>query len=405
MWLSVFFIFIILNIKILTHRSPFKTILILFALKFLPLTLFAQGSFIIVGTHPSASLQNTVTGKQILSLFSWNGKLYSGYGDYGSNTGPIDIYSFSSDSQKFTFEWRANTEAIYNFRTVNGMLYAPAIDRKLYTIPGDYSKMDSSGHWADYDLHGTSTHVYDVAYLNDSVMFMAGSKDRAAVIWKSINNGRTWKKNLTDTAISGIKDDFGRFYFAGVLNEKLYVQARDSRGGLHPKSKIYDGKSWVSGPSLFTPSKGSLGWRPENFDGKLVYRSWEPGVATSLRSFDGLNVNWMDSVCVFDCSIYENNFYALVDSNYGTINFRRTSDLVKWENLLVVPSNSRSFAIMNDTLYIGTKDSKIIKFSQPISVLCDVHVTKQNQFMSKDYPNHVVTDSTAQPPRTIKSKE
>src|SRR5688572_7507248 len=99
---------------------------------------FSQDSFKVVGIHPGASAQNTVTGKQIATLFPWKGKLYAGYGDYGANTGPIDIYAFDPDSQQFTFVWEANTEAIYNFKAYNGRVYAPAIDRKSYSKPGDY---------------------------------------------------------------------------------------------------------------------------------------------------------------------------------------------------------------------------------------------------------------------------
>src|SRR3990170_7512942 len=198
-------------------------------------------SFFIAGIHPAASLQSTATGKQLMTLFPWKGKLYSGYGDYGANTGPIDIYSFSPDSLIFRYEAQANTEAIYNYRAINGLLYVPAIDRKSYGIPGDYSKMDSSGHWANYNFGSASTHTYDAARLNGTVLFMTGSQDERATVWKSINNGDSWMKILSDTAISGNPDDFARFYFAGVYNDKLYVQARDFYGSLHPKSTIYDG--------------------------------------------------------------------------------------------------------------------------------------------------------------------
>src|SRR5688572_31689862 len=93
-------------------------ILILTALLFHSVN--GQDMFITIGTHPGATAQNTNTGKQIATLFPWNGKLFAGYGDYGANTGPIDIYAFDPDSQSFTFVWEANTEAIYNYRAKIG---------------------------------------------------------------------------------------------------------------------------------------------------------------------------------------------------------------------------------------------------------------------------------------------
>ena len=144
-------------------------------------------SFFVAGIHPSASLQSTNRGKQLATLFPWKGKLYAGYGDYGANTGPINIYSFFPDSLTFTYEGQANTEAVYNYRSLNGMLYAPAIDRKSYSLPGDYSKMDSSANWANYNFGSASTHVFDAAELNDSVLYMTGSQDEKAAVWRSQN--------------------------------------------------------------------------------------------------------------------------------------------------------------------------------------------------------------------------
>lgn len=351
-----------------------------------------KDSFFVAGIHPSASLQSTNRGKQLLCLFPWKGKLYSGYGDYGANTGPIDIYSFSPDSLTFSYESQANTEAVYNFRAINGMLYAPAIDRKSYGIPGDYIKMDSSGIWGNYNFGSNSTHTFDAINLNDSVVLMTGSQESKAVVWKSDNNGRTWKKILSDTAISGVSGDFARFYFAGVFNGNLYVQARDFYGSMHPNSKIYDGTLWSVGLSLF-PSLGSLGWRPDVFAGKLVYRSWEPGGSSPLRSFDGINHTWVDSLWVYDCFVDSKYFYALVDSGWGGRNLRRSANLINWENLLSVPANSRSFTILNDKIFIGTIDSKILQYSKPVSsFLTNLQILNSDKFEITTYPNPASTE-------------
>lgn len=345
-------------------------------------------SFFVAGIHPTASLQSTTTGKQIMTLFSWKGRLYSGYGDYGANTGPINIYSFSPDSSTFTYEAQANTEAIYNYRAINGMLYAPSIDRKSYAIPGDYIKKDSNELWTNYNFGSNSTHVYDAARLNDTVLFMVGSQSDKAAVWKSSNNGLTWNIILTVSAISGTTGDFARFYFAGMYNGNLYVQARDYYGSLHLNSEVYNGVNWTNGPSLF-PSSYSLGWKPEAFAGKLVYRSWAPGLSSQLITFDGTN-NISAGLYVLDCFVHSNYYYALVDSGFDVINLRRTTDLIRWENLLAVPTKSRSLAILNDKLFIGTTDSKILQFTKSVSLLTtSVPILKPDEFQLTFYPNPV----------------
>ncbi|MBC7884260.1 MAG: hypothetical protein H7X99_02215, partial [Saprospiraceae bacterium] len=367
-----------------------KVISILFFFVFVPSRVVTQtvDSFVVAGIHPSASLQSTTTGKQIMTLFPWKGRLYSGYGDYGANTGPINIYSFSLDSSTFTYEAQANTEAIYNYRDMNGMLYAPAIDRKSYAIPGDFIRKDSSGLWANYNFGSNSTHVYDAARFNDTILYMVGSQSDKAAVWKSSNNGLSWKTILTDFAISGKPDDFARFYFAGMYNGNLYVQAKDFYGSLHPNSKVYNGVNWTNGSSLFL-SSNSLGWKPEEFAGKLVYRSWEPGGSSQLITFDGIN-NKSTGLYVLDCFIHSNYYYALVDSGFGVKNLRRTTDLINWENVLAVPTNSRSLAILNDKLFIGTTDSKILQYTKSVSsITTSVPIVNPNEFQITFYPNPV----------------
>src|SRR5688572_11387418 len=59
------------------------------------------GSFSHVGVHPDAAAQPTSTGKVLATLKGFNGKIYAGFGDYGSNTGPIGIRPFDPLTNTF----------------------------------------------------------------------------------------------------------------------------------------------------------------------------------------------------------------------------------------------------------------------------------------------------------------
>ncbi|MEO5905881.1 MAG: hypothetical protein ABIQ11_04105, partial [Saprospiraceae bacterium] len=314
--------------KQIIHQLAF---IISISFLFYPSNGFSQvaDSFFVAGIHPAASIQTTSTGKELAILFPWNGKLFSGYGDYGANTGPIDIYSFSPDSLTFTYECQANTEAVYTYKAINGMLYAPAIDRKSYSIAGDYIKMDSTGNCGNYDFGGSSTHVYDAVRFNDTILFMTGSRNDNAVVWRSNDNGQKWSIVRDDTTISGISHDFARYYFGGMYNGNLYVQARDAYGSLHPNSKVYNGTTWTNGPTLFLTG-GAQGWKPLQFGGKLVYRHKEPPGSGQLLSFDGSNVSLLNSLWIFDHLVDLSYYYVLVDSGFGIRKLLRTSDLINW---------------------------------------------------------------------------
>jgi len=359
---------------------------------FCSVAMHGQDSFMTVGTHPGASAQNTATGKQIATLFPWKGKLYAGYGDYGANTGPINIYAFDPDSQKFMNVWQANTEAIYNFRAYNGRVFAPAIDRKSYTKPGDYTMLDTNGIRGDYNFSGSSsTHVFGVALLNDTVLYMVDSQEERAAVWQSKDNGITWKTIHYDTAISGNSEDFARYYFAGVYRGKLYVQAVDYYGSLHPYSEVWDGMQWERDTSIFGSSTYAFGSRPDTFAGKMVLLSppsGPNGYSSLLRVFDGEAGSVLNNIWVFDFMIDSNYLYALVDSGFGSIHVKRTPDLINWYTMAKAPYGCRSLAIMNDKMYIGMNDSRIMEYTKSISdIIVKVEDWKEQDPGAIIFPN------------------
>ncbi|MFQ5460923.1 MAG: hypothetical protein ACE5EL_09030, partial [Anaerolineae bacterium] len=56
--------------------------------------------------HPHAVSQPTGRGRRIGALNWWRGRLYSGYGDYGANTGPIFISPFDPTTGRYEDAWR-----------------------------------------------------------------------------------------------------------------------------------------------------------------------------------------------------------------------------------------------------------------------------------------------------------
>lgn len=85
----------------------------------------------LVGTHPDAVAQPTARGKVLRELhaFRFDGvRIYTGFGDYGENTGPIPITPWSVGNQRWENEGSQNTEEVDNFQEINGALFSPSID-------------------------------------------------------------------------------------------------------------------------------------------------------------------------------------------------------------------------------------------------------------------------------------
>ncbi len=96
---------------------------------------------------------------------------------------------------------------------------------------------------------------------------------------RSRDGGGTWETALA-LAPRSADGDFARFHFVFVHGGRLYVQAQDRRGGMFPRSMVFDGSGWTDGPNLQPiPNTGA---KPLAFAGEIVYFG-----ARGVMAFDG----------------------------------------------------------------------------------------------------------------------
>mgnify|MGYP003343142990 CR=1 FL=1 len=203
-------------------------------------------------THPKAAAQPNARGKSINTLCPWNGKLYIGYGDFFDNTGPIAITSLDPTSDTLTTEWILSTEQISTFRPLLGGLYAISDDPKGRPLhPAAFAVGDRTGTWRNGYVD--VLHTFDVATLTGTDLWVVGCNGPRrdtpntayAVAWRSLDGGSTWQQSLRIMGKESGNDDNVRFYFAGVLKGKLYVQfCQDAF------SQVFDGARWSKGPGI-----------------------------------------------------------------------------------------------------------------------------------------------------------
>lgn len=304
-----------------------------------------------VADHPQAVLQATAAGKRLHTLKTWNGKIYAGFGDYGANTGPIAITPF--DGTSFGAQQiAADTEAIYLFREIQGKLYGLSADPKSSADVVIGTVADGTVSWVNKRFTGM-THVYDVFTYTGSDLWIVGSQGVYARAYRSLDGGVTWQLSLSVANQNTTRtDDFARFYGAIVHGGKIYVQATDFYGTLHPTSKIFDGQTWADGPSLGNFNSATT------FAGQTVFHSgYHVANWGYLGKFDGSTVTALKYI--YNYTIDGNTLYALSTDGKGTI--YKTTDLINWTTVGATTANARSIAVLNGEIFVGDTDAAIYK--------------------------------------------
>lgn len=302
--------------------------------------------------HPSVAAQ-PASGQNIKDLAVKNGEVFLGYGDYGNNTGPVDIAAADLQTGVTSVKATANTEEINTYRTYDGALYAPWIDTK--GVSGFYTS-DAGGFWHDANTVDTE-HVFDVAVLPNGVQVAVGSANNdartsylGATAWVSRDGGATWRVEMNDLTNAQHPNATGyeRYYWVAVINGKAYMQARainSSYGVAEFPIRVFDGVRW-STVNKSADCFETEGHAVEVFNGKAYCGN---GVV-----FTGKRATFNGGVRASDFYQHAGDLYALGQD--GTISRLANGS---WVRIATAPSGSRSLAVTDTHLYVGGSDGWI----------------------------------------------
>ena len=80
--------------------------------------------------------------RSIWDMHYFNGRIYIGSGDYWSNTGPTDIWTYRGQGTNFVKEFTVDEEMVCGFFEFDGKLFI-LIDGKLFSAPVIRSTIES----------------------------------------------------------------------------------------------------------------------------------------------------------------------------------------------------------------------------------------------------------------------
>ena len=307
--------------------------------------------FVSLGRNPYAAAQPTPVGRRLHALAGWRGEMYTGYGDYDENNGPVEVSAYSPDLASFSSKLRFPSESIELFRAIGARLYAPAIDPRGDGPSAAVAVGEPDGSWHNNrSIH--MTHAFDIATLDGADLWLVGSRNVNAVVVRSVDGGRSWATALQVGPRSGHAQDFARFHFVFVHAGRLYVQAQDFQGGMFPRSQVWNGAAWGDGPDL-RPIR-SVGSRPAAFLGQIVYLG-----ERSLMAFDGRQAREARRATarVVDLVVAGGALHVLDGQDVVA-----TADLARWTPVATAPAKATSIGILDGFLYVGTEDAELFRY-------------------------------------------
>lgn len=347
--------------------------------------------------HPDAIKQPpTEWARRVRGLEVINGRIYVGYGDWYTNTGPINVRYFDPVSETFSGSLiTARTEAIETYRQFGDTVFAIYADPLGTSFGGFVSgPADLSGNWSENNSMDLE-HAFGItSYGGSSNLFITGSGGGFARqnsrVWNSNDGGLTWHVELElppagDWSYSGpgdTTDGFARFHDAGVLNGQLWVNQitqkwiGDGYGhlvtfvGLESHSFVHDGSTWTAGPEMVDPDGSvNLFIEPFLFADKLV----SIGENNRLFIFDGVESEYIrldngagGNFVFTNHMVYGDRLYAMRFEDRAIVS---TRDLVDWDFVLQAPSDAGHFTIFGQDIYLGAENGVLYRYQNAVPAL------------------------------------
>ncbi len=314
--------------------------LLLFVVIVLPLPVLS-GSMVQVGDFPAAIRTPYST---IHTLKAFQGRIYMGYGDWNNHPAVV-INSYRPATEKFHWEFSANTDSIGVLREIAGRLWVPHTDPVHYDDFKDLSYL-SDGVWRDMAPFGM-LHVFDIATLTGSDLWCVGSRTvtdtnvGGAAVFRSVDGGRTW----TDVTVPSTQD---RYYYGFALRGRFYVvDARYDESGAGQRFSTLWPSQIFKATTIGTGSNESM----------VAIDDLTPGIglpqARNLVAFNGLSWSALRSG-VFDFAWDGSNLYTLEQGSLWRRNYPAPVE-TPWERLDFdnVSASAKAVEVMDGVIYVA----------------------------------------------------
>ena len=310
---------------------------------------------------PTNSIEDCFA-RSIWDMYCYNGSIYVGMGDYWSNMGPIDVWSFDA-SGVFTNEYTVDDEHVWLFREYDGKLFIPGSDA---TESWDFGNLyiKDSGSWQKLRTIPRGLHVTDIAIFRGNIYVTISSEGYSELL-ESSDMGQTWKSIYRNNSIGSL----GRMT---ALDDCLFLMERKSSGE-YCSHRYVDGNMETS-TIPFSPGLGSIGIgvfsrRLVIYGDGVLYLGYSSEYSSYVLFFlddsgnRPVDVKEFRQKNVRDILVRNNTCYMLTASEKEGVfggSIYSSSDLELWTRVgeFSVPALPDSFELLDGVFYVGLRGRK-----------------------------------------------
>ncbi|MBN1858577.1 hypothetical protein JW848_05160 [Candidatus Bipolaricaulota bacterium] len=310
--------------------------------------------------------------RAVWDMHVFDDRVFLAHGSHASNAGPIDIWSYSPETNSFTSDSHVDDEMIWAFLEAEGRLYIAGTDSTEGWGFGNIYVYD--GQWTKRRTIPNAIHVDSIAF-HDARLFVAvslalwdetGEQFYEGEVFSTADDGLSWRAELNreKTWMNSLFTWGGRLFGCDQQGHKLYEYA-EGQFNLLPNVSLFpdmevneqgvgdhvDRSATIHGKLVYS---GTM-WPLVKFPCSALYVAADVSSGdTSRASLESAAESVADIVAVNGlCWIATNEFHA--DGVPVTSRFYVSSDLESWDLIarLETPTLVQSFEVLNGYLYLG----------------------------------------------------
>lgn len=307
-----------------------------------------------------------ISSRNVWDMQLYNNRIYIGSGDYGSDTGPAEIYYYDIEKGEFINEGSIPDEQINRYFIIDNELIITGTDPREGWDYGNYFIWKDNS-WIKMRTILGGIHNFDLVKFHGKLFVGIGNDSDSSIVM-SEDGGQTFSYVYmyeSRDKLLEIRDGFlsvtYRVYDFIEYNDKLYALSNRQVYEYIEEENIflklndnYIDYGEGTGLGSYVPLKTKL-----TYNGKIVLINGAIQYTNSLEKLENYNmVQFNKTTYAYDAKVINGELHVLCatpEDNGYYISVYKTTNYQEWENVMYFKYSdfARSFEYSDGTYYFG----------------------------------------------------